>query len=64
MKTQRAQVLESIADIKIEQEDTQAAIVFLDRAIRLLQPRMLQTNPSPVSRIQLQRMRQKLKQLE
>ncbi|MFK8111153.1 MAG: protein kinase [Rubripirellula sp.] len=63
-ETQRAQVLESIADIKIEQEDTQAAIVFLDRAIRLLQPRMLRTNPSPVSRIQLQRMRQKLKQLE
>jgi tetratricopeptide (TPR) repeat protein len=32
-ETQRSQVLESIADIKIKQGDPQAAILFLDRAI-------------------------------
>lgn len=63
-ETQRSQVLESIADIKIEQGDTQAAIEFLNRAIRFLQPHMQWTNPTPVTRIQIQRMRQKLKRLQ
>lgn len=62
-ETRRSQALESIADIKILQGNTQEAIIFLERAIRKLQPRMRRDDVSTVARMQLQRMRKKLTRL-
>lgn len=59
-ETQRSQTLESIADVKLRQGDSDAAIDLLEQAIGRLQPQLRRPDASPVTRIQLQRLKQKL----
>ena len=63
-ETRRSQTLESIADLKLRQGDSAAAIEYLERAMRRLQPRTRRGDTSPVARIQLQRIRQKLARIK
>jgi tetratricopeptide (TPR) repeat protein len=63
-QTRRSQTLESIADLKLRKGDSKAAIEYLERAIRQLQPRMRRNDISPVARMQMQRMRQKLARIQ
>jgi tetratricopeptide (TPR) repeat protein len=63
-ETQRSQTLESIADLKLRKGEPEAAIEYLERAIRRLQPRMRPPDISPVARMQMQRMRQKLARIQ
>jgi hypothetical protein len=63
-ETRQSQTLESIADLKLRKGESEAAVEYLERAIRRLQPRMRRTDISPVARMQLQRMRQKLARIQ
>lgn len=63
-ETRRSQTLESIADLKLKQGDSAAAMKYLEQAIRRLQPRMRRFDISPVARMQLQRMNQKLARIQ
>lgn len=63
-ETKRSQALESVADLKIRDGNPAAAIIFLQQALRQLQPRLRDEGVSPVTRLQIQRMRQKLNQLQ
>ncbi len=62
-ETRRAQTLESIADVKLRQGDTEAATEFLQRGIRSLQFRSRAAEFSPIARMQIQRMRQKINRI-
>ncbi|MEM8910772.1 MAG: protein kinase [Planctomycetota bacterium] len=62
-ESRRLQTLESLADIRTEQGNTDAAIDILDRASRQMQPRLRSGNVSPVTRLQMQRIRQKANDL-
>lgn len=59
-ETRRSQALESMADLKLQSGDSAAAKEHLERAISRLQPKMRRFNTSPIARMQLQRMKQKL----
>ena len=63
-ETRRSRVLESMADVKLRQGDSKAAIENLEQAIRRLQPRLRLPDASPVARMQLQRMKQKLSRIK
>jgi serine/threonine protein kinase/tetratricopeptide (TPR) repeat protein len=62
-ETRRSQTLEEIADVKLRQGDRETAISYLERAIRRLQPRLRRPEISPVVKMQLQRMHQKLNRI-
>ena len=59
----RSQALESMADIKIKRGEKDLGIEYIERAISRLQPRLRRKNVSPLVRMQLQRLNQKLTRL-
>lgn len=63
-ETQRARAYESMADLKLRRGDPASAIDYLQLAVDRLQPRLLRRpDISPVTRMQSQRMKQKLRRL-
>ncbi|MGI9472537.1 MAG: protein kinase domain-containing protein [Rubripirellula sp.] len=56
----RSQVLESMAELKIRQGEDEEAIEYLERAVRRLSPSLRRKNVSPLVRLQIQRLNQKL----
>ncbi len=62
-ETQRSQALESMAEVKLRQGDADAAIEHLERAIRQLQATLRRPDSSPMARIPLLRMKQKLSRI-
>ncbi|MEM1069743.1 MAG: hypothetical protein AAGI63_12660, partial [Planctomycetota bacterium] len=58
--TYQATALESMADLKLQQKQTEAARRYLMRSVNLLRSRPNAPPASPLARMQLQRVRQKL----
>jgi serine/threonine protein kinase len=62
-QTRRSSVLESLADLKLRRGERQQAVAYLEQAIEGLQPEEPRSETSPVARMQLQRMKQKLSRI-
>ncbi len=62
-RTKKSQTLEAFSDLKLAAGDRQAAIGYLDQAIREVQSVTRTSDSSPIARQQLQRQRQKLNRI-